>query len=96
MSVEHDEARLLELLEDSLALWRVTGTVATLYAPAVALVERDDGLSVTVERVSDDSPFRWIVRDSSGHGRRCASLVGLLGALRSALGAGEGVTVRVA
>ena len=84
--------RLLSFLADTLALWRVAGTVEAGVAPAVAVVRAEHGVDITIER--SPAPFRWIVRTERP--RPCASLVGLLNALRAALRVERGSAVRVA
>ena len=96
----HDDAhRVRELLADSLALWRVAGTVVAGDAPVVAVIRAADGAVVRIERpVEVDMPFRWLVRstDNADRARPCASLVGLLNAVRSALNVDRGGAVRIA
>ena len=84
------DARLAELLRDSLALWQVQGTVE----------QRDDafvvhaGVDVTVQR-TDDGPFRW--RVTYGQRKRpCGSVIGVLSALRGALNVERGAPLRIA
>lgn len=89
MSIERP---LLPFLSDTLDLWRVAGTVEAGDAPVVAIVRTLDGAEISIERATP--PFRWIVR--SERPRPCASLVGLLNALRAALGVERGSAVRVA
>jgi hypothetical protein len=106
MSTEH---RLLPFLSDTLDLWRVAGTVEAGESPVVAVIRTEGGAVVTIERYavhpstspryapderSKQPPFRWIVRTERP--RPCASLVGLLNALRAALGVERGSAVRVA
>jgi hypothetical protein len=85
-------------LADSLALWRVAGTVAAGEPPTVAVIRTEAGAIVSVERlVGADIPFRWIVRTGgSERARPCASLVGLLNGLRNALGVERGNALRIA
>jgi hypothetical protein len=104
---ELDNARLRDFLADSLALWRVAGRVEAGEAPVVAVVRADDGAIVWIERPPGDAPpCRWLVRwraageDPGGpreeRPRPCASLVGVLGAMRGALGVNRGSAVRIA
>ena len=95
--------RLRALLADSLDLWRIDGTVKAGVAPAVAEIRTHDGTVVSVERIRDGAmPFRWMVRARRPGGtpaeraRPCGSLVGVLGALRGALGVNRGTPVRIA
>ena len=101
-----DEAEQLRaFLADSLALWRVSGTVRAGKAPVIAEICAANGALVWVERAGDDTPFRWCARwrgagDAPGgvrelRPRACASLVGLLGAVRDALGVERGSAVRI-
>ena len=101
-----DEAeRLRAFLADSLALWGVTGTVRAGKAPVIAEIHAASGAMGWVERAGDDTPFRWFARwrgagDAPGgvrelRPRACGSLVGLLGAVRDALGVERGSAVRI-
>ena len=88
-----------EFLADSLALWRVDGSVEAGALPVVVVV-RAGGATVWVERPAGDAPWRWFVRWRSPEmqeerSRPCASLVGLLNAVRGALGVERGNAVRV-
>ena len=85
-------------LMDSLALWRVDGTVEAGEAPAVAVIRADDGTVIRIERLSQPAmPFRWIVRDARhARPRPCGSLVGVLNAVRVALAVDRGRAVRIA
>ena len=101
LSAAHvQDARVRDLLADSLALWRVTGTVEAGELPVVAVIRTDAGAIVRVERpVQADMPFRWLVRARGGgsqHARPCASLVGLLNGIRKALGVERGGALRIA
>jgi hypothetical protein len=102
-----DDSRVRSFLADSLALWRVAGTVEAGEDPVVAVVRADDGAIVWVERpAGQELPCRWLVRwRSAGEApgapretrpRPCASLVGMLGAVRGALGVNRGSAVRIA
>ena len=102
-----DASRLVDFLADSLALWRVDGTVDAGEAPVVAVVHANDGTIVWVERpTGQDIPCRWLVRwrgagEAPGaprevRPRACASVVGMLGAVRTALGVDRGSAVRIA
>jgi hypothetical protein len=85
------DERIREFLADSLKLWRVDGNVVPGEAPTVAVIRARDGTSVRVERRSP--PLRWIV--DAGRPRPCASIGGVLNALRGALGVERGEAVRV-
>jgi G3E family GTPase len=86
------DERIRAFLIDTLALWGAAGTVEAGEAPVVALVRTDEDATISIERGTP--PFRWIVRTERP--RPCASLAGLLNALRAALGVERGSAVRVA
>lgn len=100
-----DPDRLRALLADSLALWRVEGTVEAGVEPCVAVVRAADGTLIWIERAAAGIPFRWqtrwrAVRDGEGrhreaHPRPCSSLVGVLNAMRLALNVERGSAIRV-
>jgi hypothetical protein len=104
VSAAEDES-LRAFLDESLALWQVSGTVQAGVAPVVAEIRAASGAMVWVERAADDTPFRWFARwrgagDAPGgvrelRPRACGSLVGLLAAVREALGVERGRAVRV-
>jgi len=97
--------QLRAFLADSLAQWQVAGTVQAGEAPVMAEIRATSGAIVWVERAGHDTPFRWFARwrsagDAPGGVRElrpcaCASLVGLLGAVRDALGVERGSAVRI-
>lgn len=102
-----DDVKVRAFLGDSLALWHVAAAVEAGEPPIVAVIRAESGTTVRVERVyGEDMPFRWLVRsrgadDASGslqpeRSRPCASLVGLLNAMRGALGVDRGSAVRIA
>ena len=102
-----NDSRLRGFLTDSLALWRVAGTVEAGEGPVVAVVRADDGAIVWIEHPSgQELPCRWLVRwrgagEVSGgpreqRPRACASVVGMLGAVRGALGVNRGSAVQIA
>ena len=93
-----DDTRLRDFLADTLALWRVDGAVEPGVAPVVATVRTTGGTIICIERPSDpELPLRWLVRSrAAARPRACASLVGLLNALRGALGVDRGSPVRIA
>jgi hypothetical protein len=102
-----DDSRLRGFLTDSLDLWRVAGTVEAGEGPVVAVVRADDGAIVWIERPSgQELPCRWLVRwraagEAAGgpreqRPRACASVVGMLGAVRGALGVNRGSALRIA
>ncbi len=91
-----------EFLADSLKLWRVAGTIEAGEAPVVAVIRTNDGTTLRVERFTvrpepvekrTASPFRWLVH--AGRPRPCASIGGVLNALRAALGVERGEPIRV-
>ena len=94
--------RVREFLADSLALWRVAGTVEAGALQVLAVIRVGGGATVWLERpVGYDMPFRWFVRWRSSdmheeRSRPCASLVGMLNAVRGALGVDSGSAVRIA
>ena len=102
-----DSTRVRVFLADSLALWRVAGSVESGDTPDVTVVRAGQGTTVWVERSREEGiPFRWLVRwraasDAPGgarerHPRPCTSVVGMLNAVRSALGVDRGAAVRIA
>ena len=98
------DTRVRAFLTDTLALWRIDGSVEAGEAPVVAVIRTDPGAVVRVERTSvQETGFRWFVHSRSAsaqagaeRSRPCASLVGLLNAIRSALGVDRGSAVRIA
>ena len=101
------DSQIRDFLADSLALWRVAGSVEGGDGPVVAVVRADGGAIVWIERPSgQELPCRWLVRwRSPGEApdgprerrpRACASVVGMLGAVRGALGVNRGSAVRIA
>ena len=100
-----DEERLRAFLADSLALWQVSGTVQAGGASVIAEIRASSGAIVWIERAADDTPFRWLARwrgagEAPGgvrelRPRACGSLVGLLAAVRGALGVERGSAVRI-
>jgi hypothetical protein len=101
-----EDTRIRALLEESLALWQVPGTVHGAAVPVVAEIRAASGALVWVERAGTDTPFRWFVRwrlagEAPGGVREvrprvCGSLVGLLAAAREGLGVERGSALRVA
>src|SRR5205085_7197684 len=81
---------IVAFIADSLALWQVEGEVKAGNAAVVAIV-RARGRVIAIERNDDDdAPWRWFVRwrDADAgdeRSRPCASMTGLLNALRRAL-----------
>ncbi len=91
---------VVPFLADSLALWQVEGAVDAGALPVVAVIRAGDCM-VWIEHPSDDeAPWRWFVRwrDASmreERSRPCASVVGLLSAVRGALNVERGNSLRV-
>jgi hypothetical protein len=97
------DVRLRAFLAESLELWGVEGTVGEADAPRVAEIRASDGTTISIERISEATmPFRWLVRRraagdaSEERPRPYGSLVGVLNALRTALGVDRGSPVRIA
>jgi hypothetical protein len=100
-----EDHTLHAFLAESLALWGVAGEVRAGHGKACAEIHAASGAVAWVERAGDDTPFRWFVRWRAAGGapggvrevrpRACGSLVGLLAALREALGVERGNAVRV-
>ncbi len=88
-----NQERLRLFVADSLTLWGVDGSVQDGCAPVILQVQAG-GRTIYVERAPSGIPFRWLVRDTRIH--PCASWLGVLSALRNALGVDRGVAVRVA
>ena len=102
--MSHDTA-LLAFLADSLALWDIDGTVQPGTGNVVAEIRTSDGTWIAIERAPADTPFRWLARwrkagEAPGtlrelRPRACASLTGLLAAMREALNVERGSAVRI-
>ncbi len=100
-----DDERLRAFFVESLVLWQVAGTVHSGTTPVIAEIRSASGAMIWIERAGGDTPFRWFVRwraagDAPGGVRErrprvCGSLVGLLAAVRDALGVERGSAVRV-
>ena len=98
--------RLRAFLRETLALWHVQGVVEAGAQPCAAVIRADDGTIVWIERGGHPALlFRWQVRwrgaaDASGarerHPKACASIVGVLAALRTAFGLERGHALRIA
>ena len=93
------DARVRAFLAETLALWQVDARLEAVDAPGIALVRTPSGVTLRIERVPRPASFRWIVRigegTAPGSERPCASLVGLLNALRRALGVERGSPIRI-
>jgi hypothetical protein len=99
-----NDERIREFLTDALALWRVSATVEAGAAPVVAVIRGSGGSTIRVEhyavhpstgsgRTDTKAPFRWVVH--AERPRPCASIAGVLSALRAALGVDRGEPIRV-
>jgi hypothetical protein len=80
----------------------VAGCGGATSGPAIAVIVTTDGTRVLIERASDERAFRWLVRlESPGEppraaqARPCASLVGMLNAVRHGLGVDIGEPLRI-
>src|SRR5687768_14722200 len=97
------DSGLRAFLAESLDLWGVEGTVEDAGGPLGATVRAADGTTISIERITSATmPFRWLVRvrkpGDAGEPRAkpYGSLVGILNALRIALGVDRGTPVRIA
>lgn len=91
---------VVPFLVDSLALWQVDGAVEAGTLPVVAAIRAGDCVVFVERNTDDDAPWRWFVRWSNAgtreeRSRPCASLPGMLNAMRRALGVERGNAVRV-
>jgi G3E family GTPase len=99
-------ALLRTVLTESLTLWGISARVERGAAPAVAEIRATDGTIIWIELAGEGMPFRWTVRWRPGNEapggarekrrRHCPSLVGVLNAMRGALGVERGAALRVA
>lgn len=92
------DAELRGLLNDCLPLWGIEGRVAA--SDAGMEVRTVDGLFVVQRAPADLHPVRWLLqsppRRNAGRPPRAAPSIGaLLSALRNALGAAPGVSLRI-
>ena len=92
------DAELRNLLRDCLSLWDVRGTV-TLTDGGMA-IDTADGRFVLQRASPDLRPVRWLLqtppRTAAGRPPRAApSIVAVLSALRNALGATGGASLRI-
>jgi hypothetical protein len=91
-------AELRGLLMDCLMLWGIDGRVA---AGAAGLeIRTTDGLFIVQHAPPDMHPVRWLLqtppRRTAGRPPRAAPSIGaLLSALRNALGAERGISLRI-
>jgi hypothetical protein len=93
------DAELRGLLVDCLALWRVDGRVAA--GEAGMELRTMDELFVVQRADGDLHPVRWLLhtpprRAANRPPRAAPSICALLSALRNAIGAERGVSLRVA
>jgi hypothetical protein len=79
--------RLCDLLDESLVLWDVAGTVAVMGA-AVVIRAAAARVAVRPSRTGQGL-FRWFVVGEDGRERPCTSVLGVLRAVRAALGREE-------
>ena len=85
------DARLKDLLCETLQLWRVPGTVETRDG---SFIVNANGLAISIRR-ADEGPFRWLV--TYGQRKRpSSSVLGVLNALRVALDVDRGAPHRIA
>jgi hypothetical protein len=110
-SAPADEAylqRMRELLQLSVAVWQVDARSLHCRSDQVALFQNSDGMHIEVVHAGPlEHPVRWWVdwtvpaADGQGGGERslrrkpCVSTLGMLRALRDALGAQGGRRVRI-
>lgn len=92
------DAELRNLLQDCLTLWRVDGRVVA--AEIGIEVRTADGAFVVQSADLDQRPVRWLLqtppRRAAARPPRAAPAIGaLLSALRNALGAERGVSLRI-
>ena len=92
---------IVPFLADSLVLWRVEGAVEAGTLPVVAVVRAGDCVVFVERNTDDDAPWRWFVRWRNAdmreeRSRPCASLPGMLNAVRRALNVERGNAVKIA
>jgi G3E family GTPase len=97
---------LRDFLSATLASWKVAAVVERGSDPCVASIHAADGIALSIERAADAAPFRWVLRSrvpgapssvaEVPRSRPCASVAGLLNALRGIFGIVRGAPVRVA
>lgn len=78
------------LLADSLAVWKLRGSVT----------EDDKGVLIRIDggptvRVASGHRIRWIVQSEGDSPRDCSSIVGVLSAVREALAVSGGPALRI-
>jgi hypothetical protein len=85
---------LRALLADTIAVWGIVDAQATLDGGGV-VVSLPDGAALRVRAAAGaERPVRWWL-ERDGRRRPCLGTIGLLRALRNALGAGEGAPQRL-
>ncbi|MCB4820976.1 hypothetical protein [Roseicella aerolata] len=84
---------LRDLLADALALWGVEAR-PRVAEDGVALAAPDGTALRVLAAAPGDLPVRWWL-ERPGQRRPCTSVLGLLRALRNAVGAGEGEARRL-
>jgi len=94
-------AQIIPFLADSLVLWQVDGVVEAGALPVVAVIRAGDCVVFVERNTDDDAPWRWFVRWRNAdmreeRSRPCASLTGMLNAVRRALNVERGNAVRIA
>ena len=92
-------SEFIAFLGDSLQLWKVEGEVTPGSAPVVAVIRAHYRVIAVERNDDDDAPWRWFVRWQDNGAERlrpCASIPGLLNALRRALNVERGNAVRIA
>ena len=92
---------VVPFLADSLALWQVDGTAEPGTLPVVAVIRAGDCVVWVEQNANNDVPWRWFVRWRDAvmrdeRSRPCASLPGMLNAVRRALNVERGNAVRIA
>jgi hypothetical protein len=102
--VADDQVRAF--LAETLDLWHVRAVVESGAPRSTAVIRAENGTVVWIERPGEPGvPFRWHVRwrragDLRGgrehHPKACASIVGVLAALRTAFGLERGQALRIA
>jgi len=99
-------ALLRTVLVETLQLWGVAGRLEGGEVPVIARIVANDGTVITIEQAPEGLPFRWTVACRAAHEARgsarekrprpCPSVLGVLNAVRAALGVDRGIAVRVA
>ena len=93
--------RTLVLLRESLIIWRTAGEVRAGPTPTIAIVCPIAGNKIYIDMANcDEAPVRWWVRWDDQQATRprtrpCTSIVGLLRAVRNALGVSPGLRAAV-